>query len=402
MSEAPDLAAHDVQRHDLLTVRVPRRDVGGAVGAAAVERVAAVLRGDERPVPGRRRRDVAEVVPRREAEQELVVGQRQLLALVQPVRIVRDVHAPEPRLRVAIIGDHVVPAVGARQERAMIAADRPEDVGRRGHGAVRVVELPADALAHPPEADARTAVVADEILGVRRDPDVRARIDVVAAVDRVPVRPGRHVVPVVQTHRGFRAVPDHHVPTARIEPVQRGPERPQRGPAGRREVERVRPRAARRERDPVNAVRGVVVKRVRIDRIEPAVPCGDRGPVRQPAVGDRARRHVDHVPEIRERGPVLRPMEIARSVGVPPHVPGVDVVVGVIGREPSDRLPEHGIDVARAHRQRGGEPVVGEPARRGRRVAPAAAQLRPGRGREREREGQDQKTHRERPGTSAR
>ena len=61
-------------------------------------------------------------------------------------------------------------------------------------------------------------------------------------------------------------------------------------------------------------------------------------------------------------------MKVARLIGVPPHVAGVDVVIHVVGGEPLHRRAKDRIHVAGACRQRRHEAVVGERSGRGRRM----------------------------------
>src|SRR2546427_8896925 len=98
MREAPNLTGQDVDRDDLLAIDVPRRDLAVRVCGSAVECVAVVFRRGEGPIverPSRHGRIMAKVIPRPKGEEEFIVGELQLLSLVETVGIVPDIHSPE-------------------------------------------------------------------------------------------------------------------------------------------------------------------------------------------------------------------------------------------------------------------------------------------------------------------
>src|SRR2546427_566720 len=95
--DAADLAGQDVDADNLLLIDVPRGDEAVAVVAAAVEGVATVLRRGEGPVlqrPPCRGREMSAVRPTN-GDNELVVGQGDLLGLGKPGRVVGDVDPPD-------------------------------------------------------------------------------------------------------------------------------------------------------------------------------------------------------------------------------------------------------------------------------------------------------------------
>src|SRR5262249_56087533 len=119
-----------------------------------------------------------------------LVGRGLLWSFVGAGGFVGEAAPPEARLALTIVGDNVVVTVRRGHERAVIAAQRPEDSACGGDRPLRVVERPAHALAQSRESDS-PVIVADQVLPIRCDADVRARVDIVRRTNRVRVGSGR-------------------------------------------------------------------------------------------------------------------------------------------------------------------------------------------------------------------
>ena len=213
-----------------------------------------------------------------------------------------------------------------------------------------MINLPAHALAHA--IDAADVLIADDVLAVRGQADVPVAVGRHRAVGRVRVGPGGHVLPVVDIHRRLRAVAHQHVAPAGVEPIERAAEIFDRRAARGSEIDSVRKRAAALERDLVDAGAREVIVDIGIDRVESRV---GGVAVRHPAVFHGVGDEIHDFPIV----------PVARLVGVPPHIAGVEVVERAVGRDAFDRRAEDGIGVARAHTKRGHKIVVGKgPGRR--------------------------------------
>ena len=90
---------------------------------------------------------------------------------------------------------------------------------------------------------------------------------------------------------------------------------------------------------------GYVVQDVRVHGIKPAVrresTIGDIG------VGHLPRRGINDFPVVTG---AAHAMQVARSIGVPMHIAGVDVILAVVGRDPLHGRAKDRIDVAGARR----------------------------------------------------
>ena len=157
-------------------------------------------------------------------------------------------------------------------------------------------------------------------------------------------------------HRGLRAVAHHHVVPAGVHPVDRAAVVENRLAARGGEVDGVRPRPVRVERDFVDRAPAEIVEGIGIDGIEASVR-REAAIARDTGVRHPAGRHFNDVPMIIG---ATDTMQISRFIRVPPHVAGVNVVSRVVSGDPPYGRAEDRIDIARAHRQRRDKTDVGE------------------------------------------